>query len=163
MSQKKVDAYKQEKANRSKIIKKEKRMLFLEKAVALLVSLVLVFWIGFSVYNKVTENPSFETVSRELVTSALDDYLNTLSAGSEEEIELDEEETVEDEDLETVEEEAVEEEVIEEEAAEEELEETSEEVAEETAQIDEAAQEDAGEEAQAQEEAAADDAAEAAE
>lgn len=50
MSQKKVDAYKKEKANREQIIKKEKRILKLEKLLAVVVGLVLVCWVGFSIY-----------------------------------------------------------------------------------------------------------------
>ena len=55
MSQKKVDAYKAEKANREKIMKKEKRVLRLEKLIALAFCIVAVVWIGFSVYSKVNE------------------------------------------------------------------------------------------------------------
>ena len=42
MSQKKVDAYKAEKANREKIMKKEKRVLRLEKLIALAFCIVAV-------------------------------------------------------------------------------------------------------------------------
>lgn len=55
MSQKKVDAYKAEKANREKIMKREKLILNLEKLAALVVCIVAVCWIGYSVYGKVTE------------------------------------------------------------------------------------------------------------
>lgn len=74
MSQKKIDAYKKEKANRAQIIKREKRILMLEKLAGLLVCAVAVVWVGFSVYDKVTENT--ETITKETVmdTSALDEY-----------------------------------------------------------------------------------------
>ena len=80
MSQKKVDAYKAEKANREKIMKREKLILNLEK---LVVCIVAVCWIGYSVYGKVTEGQ--ETVQTETVmdTSALDSYLNGLSGDAE--------------------------------------------------------------------------------
>lgn len=83
MSQKKVDAYKQEKANREKLIKREKRILMLEKLAALLVCLVAVCWIGYSVYSKATADQ--EVVKQETVmdTSALDDYVSGLSADAE--------------------------------------------------------------------------------
>ena len=55
MSQKKVDAYKVQKANRDKIIKREKRILMLEKLAGIVICLAAVAWIGFSVYGKVTE------------------------------------------------------------------------------------------------------------
>lgn len=79
MSQKKVDAYKVQKANRDKIIKREKRILMLEKLAGIVVCLAAVAWIGFSVYGKVTE--SQEDIVQETVidTSALDDYQANLS------------------------------------------------------------------------------------
>ncbi len=83
MSQKKVDAYKAEKANREKIMKKEKLILTLEKLAALVLCIVAVCWIGYSVYGKVTE--AQEDVKTETVmdTSALDSYLNGLSSDAE--------------------------------------------------------------------------------
>lgn len=76
MSQKKVDAYKKEKANRAEIMKKEKRILMLEKIAGLLVCALLVVWIGFSVYSKATSTEGEETTAKETVldTSALDEY-----------------------------------------------------------------------------------------
>ena len=65
MSQKKVDAYKAEKANREKIMKREKLILRLEKLAALVVCIVAVCWIGYSVYGKVTEGQ--EDVQTETV------------------------------------------------------------------------------------------------
>ena len=65
MSQKKVDAYKAEKANREKIMKKEKLILTMEKLAALVACMVAVCWIGYSVYGKVTEGQ--ETVTTETV------------------------------------------------------------------------------------------------
>ena len=83
MSQKKVDAYKAEKANRDKIMKKEKLILTLEKLAALVLCIVAVCWIGYSVYGKVTEGQ--ENVIQETVmdTSALDSYLNGLNSEAE--------------------------------------------------------------------------------
>lgn len=74
MSQKKVDAYKKQKANRDKIIKHEKRVLLLEKLAALVICLVAVAWIGFSVYGKVTESQNSVVKETVIDTSALDDY-----------------------------------------------------------------------------------------
>ena len=79
MSQKKVDYYKEQKANRKNIIKKEKRMVRLEKLIVGLVCLVLVCWVGFSVYSKATSNSSEEVVDTELNTTALDEYIYGLS------------------------------------------------------------------------------------
>ena len=78
MSQKKVDAYKAEKANRDKIMKKEKLVLTLEKLAALVLCIVAVCWIGYSVYGKVTagqENVTQETV---MDTSVLWNVLSTI-------------------------------------------------------------------------------------
>ncbi|MDO4308227.1 MAG: hypothetical protein Q4C77_15520 [Eubacteriales bacterium] len=80
MSQKKVDAYKEQKANRQKIIKREKMILRLEKIAALVVCIVAVCWIGYSVQDKVTGKDSEEQIVTEMDTSALDDYLAGLSA-----------------------------------------------------------------------------------
>nr|WP_294525120.1 hypothetical protein [uncultured Blautia sp.] len=76
MSQKKVDAYKAEKANRDKIMKKERRVLRLEKLIALAFCIVAVVWIGYSVYSKVNEGKEEVVVNTEMDTSALDDYLS---------------------------------------------------------------------------------------
>ena len=80
MSQKKVDEYKKKKVNRAKIMKKEKLVFRLEKLAAALVGLAIVCWIGYSVYDRVAENQ--ENVVEETVmdTSALDEYLSSLSA-----------------------------------------------------------------------------------
>lgn len=74
MSQKKVDAYKKEKANRSRIIKKEKRILMLEKIIGIAVCLLVVVWIGFSVYSKATDKAASVTKETVLDTTALDEY-----------------------------------------------------------------------------------------
>ena len=76
MSQKKVDAYKAEKANRDKIMKKERSVLRLEKLIALAFCIVAVVWIGYSVYSKVNEGKEEVVVNTEMDTSALDDYLS---------------------------------------------------------------------------------------
>ena len=51
MSQAKVDRYKEEKANRKKIMRKEKIANRLRKCVVAIVAAVLVVWIGYSAYN----------------------------------------------------------------------------------------------------------------
>lgn len=83
MSQKKVDAYKAEKANREKIMKKEKLILTLEKLAALVLCIVAVCWIGYSVYGKVTEGQEDVKAETVMDTSALDSYLNGLSSDAE--------------------------------------------------------------------------------
>lgn len=51
MSQEKVDKYKEQKANRKKIMKKEKAANILRKCIVGLTALVLVGWVGYSAYG----------------------------------------------------------------------------------------------------------------
>ena len=85
MSQKKVDIYKEQKANRAQIIKKEKRILFLEKMAALVLCAVVVCWIGFSIYSEAvkTSEENVTVVDTEINMSALDDFINGLDAETE--------------------------------------------------------------------------------
>lgn len=83
MSQKKVDAYKKDKANRDKIMKKEKMMLRMEKLAALVVCIAAVCWIGYSVYGKISEEKEEVQVETVMDTSALDDYLSGIAADAE--------------------------------------------------------------------------------
>lgn len=79
MSQQKVDKYKQEKANRDKILKKQKRVLLLEKIAAGVVCLAVIGWIGYSAYGMATKSDSKEVVKTEIDATAVNDYLNQLS------------------------------------------------------------------------------------
>ena len=51
MSQAKVDRYKKEKANRKKVMRKEKSANRLRKCAVAVAAAVLVVWIGYSAYN----------------------------------------------------------------------------------------------------------------
>ena len=51
MSQAKVDQYKKLKANRKKIMKKEKMIRRVEKYIGGIICVALVGWLGFSMYN----------------------------------------------------------------------------------------------------------------
>ena len=82
MSQAKVDRYKEEKRNREKIMKKQKLEWFLTKTVLSVLALVIIGWVGISVYRNVTATPDDGTVQVETYTvntSAIDDYLDSLS------------------------------------------------------------------------------------
>ncbi|MCD8153261.1 MAG: hypothetical protein LUF78_00930 [Clostridiales bacterium] len=87
MSQKKVDAYKKEKANRQKNMKREKRGLMLEKLIGVIICFAAVFWIFFSAADKLsTSSEEEETVVQlETVmdTSALTDYISALTEDAE--------------------------------------------------------------------------------
>lgn len=82
MSQQKVDKYKKDKANRKQIMRKEKMEKIAWKAGAYVVLLVLVGWIGFSVYGRYSEGQETQVKSYVVDTAAVDDYL--VSLGSEE-------------------------------------------------------------------------------
>ena len=110
MSQKKVDAYKHQKANRQQIIKREKRILMLEKLAALVICIAALVWVGYSVYGKVTANQEAVVLDTAIDTTALEDYLNNLDVEEVEDAELTEEsddtEAAEDTDAEDSQEEA---------------------------------------------------------
>ncbi len=82
MSQKKVDHYKEQKANRKELIKKEKRILMIEKIIGTLVVAAVACWVVFSVYSKATApsaDQETEVVETVINTNALNDYLSTVS------------------------------------------------------------------------------------
>lgn len=78
MSQKKVDAYKKQKANREKLIKKEKRIFMIEKIIVLAVCVALVCWVGFSIYRKASDDKQQQVVDTQINLDALDDYIYSL-------------------------------------------------------------------------------------
>lgn len=76
MSQEKVDRYKKEKANRKKIMKKEKIKSTLACTAGILVCVAIVGWAGYSGYHKwETSKPA---VTTEVSLDALSDYLGGL-------------------------------------------------------------------------------------
>lgn len=77
MSQEKVERYKQEKANRKKIIKKQRIMSVVRKTVLTLAALALVGWLGFSAYQ--THESKQERSVAEVNYDAVNNYLNSLS------------------------------------------------------------------------------------
>lgn len=81
MSQEKVARYKEEKANRKKLMKKAKRKAVLMKLAGSLVAIALVVLIGTSAYSKYEENKERPSVTVDY--SAVQDYIQTLSAEEE--------------------------------------------------------------------------------
>lgn len=75
MSQEKVDRYKEYKANKQKIWKKEKRVRKLEYIAALVVAAALLGWFGFSVYQKVSDPGEQSAQVYTMDTTAVDEYL----------------------------------------------------------------------------------------
>ena len=78
MSQAKVDRYKEEKANRKKVMRKEKIANRLRKCAVAVVAAALVVWIGYSAYNmyessrpvKEVNYQSVDTFNQEIATAA---------------------------------------------------------------------------------------------
>ena len=77
MSQKKVDQYKQEKAHRKEIMRKQKLMHTVRGVVMGVVALALVGWLGFSAYDTYMNNQPREEV--EVDYTSFDSYLQELS------------------------------------------------------------------------------------
>ena len=82
MSQEKVDKYKKDKANRQKIMKKEKLLRRLEITIAAVVLVGLVSWFSVAVYQNAKSNAqeNAESVVTSLDLTAMDDYLEEVSA-----------------------------------------------------------------------------------
>lgn len=85
MSQAKVDKYKQEKANRKKIMKKEKRQHVLRVLLGCLVGLALVGFLVWTVVDKYNEknNETQQITLSEEEMSKLIEQLNSTTTGSE--------------------------------------------------------------------------------
>lgn len=84
MSQKKVDAYKEKKANREKIMKKEKRTAALRSGVMALVLIAIIGWIGVSFYGRVQRSQSAEVTETVMDATAIDSYISGLQETTEE-------------------------------------------------------------------------------
>lgn len=78
MSQEKVDRYKEQKANRRKIARKQKIMSLIRKSVLGLLALALVGWLGYSAYGTYTASQPRDTV--EINYDAVTNYMTGLSS-----------------------------------------------------------------------------------
>ena len=72
MSQEKVAKYKEQKANRKEIMKKEKRAKLLRNIIAYAVGVVLIGWIGYSAVDLYLDNRPRPTA--EVDYTAVDEY-----------------------------------------------------------------------------------------
>ena len=79
MSQAKVDAYKQQKKNRDKMMKREKRIMVRERLLVIVVAAAIVFWIGFSIYRYNDSRTEKEISYTEVDLSAVNDFSNALA------------------------------------------------------------------------------------
>ncbi len=104
MSQEKVDKYKKDKANRKKLIAKQKRQEFLEKSVVTLIGLALVAFIVISAYFKwfhkekatVAEAATY-SLSEEEISSVWEAHENPTEEETTSSEDISEEETIADE------------------------------------------------------------------
>ena len=79
MSQKKVDAYKARKGQHSKADKKEKMLFGLEMFAWAFICVVIVAWIGYSAYVKVTGAKENVVQNTVMDTTALDNYISNMT------------------------------------------------------------------------------------
>lgn len=77
MSQAKVDRYKEEKANRKKIIAQEKRKHLLTVVCGWIIAIALLGWAGYSAYHVYESNQPMETIYANL--DSINDYVASLS------------------------------------------------------------------------------------
>lgn len=77
MSQEKVDRYKAEKANRKKIMARERRMHLLAVVCGWAVVIGIVGWAGYSAYNIYENSKPMETIYANL--DPINDYMQSLT------------------------------------------------------------------------------------
>lgn len=77
MSQEKVARYKEEKANRKELIKKEKRAKMIRTCVASVLGVAIIGWIGYSAVVRGIESIPRDTV--EVDYAAITDYQTELT------------------------------------------------------------------------------------
>ena len=77
MSQAKVDRYKEEKANRKEIMKKEKRNRLIGRICGWAILLAIVGWAGVSAVTGYINNRPMETIYANL--DSINDYMSSLS------------------------------------------------------------------------------------
>lgn len=78
MSQEKVDRYKKEKANRKQIMRRQKIMSYIRKAVLGVIALALVGWLGYSAWQMYDSGK--ERIVAEVNYDSINNYVNSLTA-----------------------------------------------------------------------------------
>lgn len=78
MSQAKVEHNKELKANRKKINQKNKLKKMIATTVTAIVCVAIVFWIGFSFYNKSMSNDDSASKKIEVDLTAINDYIDNI-------------------------------------------------------------------------------------
>ena len=77
MSQAKVDKYKQEKANRKEIMRKEKMQRTIRTCVAVVVAVVVAGWAGYSAYNSYTTEKAEVFIDYSAVDEVTQEFAET--------------------------------------------------------------------------------------
>ena len=77
MSQEKVNRYKEQKANRKEIMKKEKQQASMRKMITAVVALICVGWVGYSLYGVATRP---DTTGYEVNMDAYEEFQDELYA-----------------------------------------------------------------------------------
>ena len=77
MSQEKVAKYKEQKANRKEIMKKEKQQKQMRIVVTSLIGAAVIGWIGYSAVNTIIENQPRQAI--EVDYTVVDEYLNGIN------------------------------------------------------------------------------------
>ena len=98
MSQKKVDAYKARKGLHNKTDRKEKVLFGLEMFAWAFICVVIVAWIGYSAYVKVTGAKENVVQNTVMDTTALDNYISNLSTDASDGTDSTDADTAEEED-----------------------------------------------------------------
>lgn len=78
MSQAKVDRYKQEKANRKKIMAQEKRKRTLSVICGWVIAIALIGWAGYSGYQMYENSKPMETIYANL--DSINNYMESITA-----------------------------------------------------------------------------------
>lgn len=81
MSQAKVDHNKQQRANRKKIVAKQKRQHIAAVICGWVVAIAIVGWAGYSIYRSYENSKPVETIYANL--ESIDNYLSSLNAAEE--------------------------------------------------------------------------------
>ncbi|MFG6384340.1 MAG: hypothetical protein K1V96_08810 [Lachnospiraceae bacterium] len=79
MSQAKVDRYKEEKANRKKIMKQEKIKRTITTVCSTVVCIAVIGWVGYSAYGYFHTQKEKNPTQTEVNLDALNNYLNGLN------------------------------------------------------------------------------------
>lgn len=80
MSQKKVDQYKKEKANRKQIMKREKIKRRIAAVCSTVVCALVIGWVGYSAFGYFQKEEEKTPTQTEVDLSAISEYMSTLSS-----------------------------------------------------------------------------------